>query len=181
VQNQAVNPDLQQVIDQTNDNRATFEAFCRSLLPDELQAVIPGLTWRVQDYIAHLATIDIFVADWFEHHAAGKRWRPTLDDGSPFNIDTWNEARIQERRDASVEELLVEAAVHRARLWAAVRGWGEEQLAATFNFRGREITHLRYLQLWTAHDPAHTLDMLRGLPPERRDGAMDAWLKRHGM
>jgi hypothetical protein len=135
----------------------------------------------VQDYIAHLATIDIFVADWFEHHAAGERWRPTLEDGSPFNIDTWNEARIQERHDATVEDLLEEAGKHRKRLWAAVKSFTEDQLEARFNFRGHDITHLRYLQLWTAHDPAHSLDMLRGLPPARRDASMDAWLKRHGM
>ena len=163
------------------DERATFEAFCRSLSWDELQTVIPGLTWRVQDYIAHLATIDIFVADWFEHHAAGKPWRPRLEDGSPFNIDAWNEARVQERRDATVEDLLGEAARHRERLWAAVEGFSEAHLTAPFNFRGQDITHLRYLQLWTAHDPAHTLDMLGGLPPERRDTDMDAWLAKHGM
>jgi len=173
--------EVQEVIDRADQNRATFEAFCRSLSAEELATVIPGLTWRVQDYIAHLATIDIYVADWFEHHAARKRWRPTLEDGSPFDIDRWNESRIQERRAATVEDLLAEAARHRERLWAAVRSLTEEHLAAQFNFRGREITYLRYLQLWTAHDPAHTLDMLRGLPPGRRDGELDGWLSRHGM
>jgi hypothetical protein len=176
-----MDPELQQVIEQTNDNRATYEAFCRSLSQGELETVIPGLASRVQDYVAHLGTIDIYVADWFEHHASGTRWRPTLEDGSPFNIDTWNDARIQERRELSVEDLLGEAARHRERLWAAVTSFTGEQLAAQFNFRGRDISYLRYLQLWTAHDPAHTLDMLRGLPAERRDGEIDGWLRRHGM
>jgi hypothetical protein len=171
--------ELEPVVQEANANRETYEAFCQSLSPAELGTVIPGLTWTVQDYIAHLATIDIYVAEWFEHTADGTRWRPTGEDGGPFNIDTWNERRIEERRAASVQDLLGEAARHRERLWAAVDRFTEEQLATKFNFRGAEITFLRYLQLWTAHDPAHTVDMLRGLPPERRDAAMDAWLSKY--
>ena len=80
-----------------------------------------------------------------------------------------------------LQALLGEAAGHRERLWAAVDRFTEEQLGAKFNFRGTDITFLRYLQLWTAHDPAHSVDMLRGLPPERRDAAMDAWLSKYRM
>lgn len=168
---------LEPVVKETNENRATFEAFCISLKPEELTASIPGTTWRVKDYIAHLATIDLFVADWFEHQADGKPWRPTGDGGGAFNIDTWNEARIQERLDATVPELLAEAAGLRARLWAAVDRFSPEVLAAEFDFRGHNITFLRYMELWVAHDPAHTADMLPGIP-ERR-GEVEGWLGRY--
>ena len=170
---------VEPVVQEANENRARFEAFCRSLTHEELNTVIPGLTWRVQDYIAHLATIDSYVAQWFEHLAAGTRWRPTLDDGSPFDIDAWNEARIVERRDATVEDLLSEAATHRDRLWAAVDSFTPQVLESQFNFRGREITHLRYLQLWVAHDPAHSADMLRGLPSRRDDAELAQWLEKY--
>jgi hypothetical protein len=142
--------------------------------------MVPGSPWRVKDYIAHLASIDIFVGDWFEHTADGKPWRPTMGDadGSPFNIDTWNGARIDERYDASVDELFVEAAELRARLWATVDRFTPEVLAQQFNFRGTDITFLRYLQLWVAHDPAHSADMLRAIP-EAKDERVAAWLAKY--
>lgn len=166
---------VQAVIEKANANRATYEAFCRSLSEAELVAPVPDTPWRVRDYIAHLASIDIYVADWFEHVNRSERFRTANQDGTPFNIDVWNQARVNERAEAGVEELLAEAAQHRARLWRAVESMPEEVLAASFNFRGSETSYLRYLQLWTAHDPAHTLDMLRGLPPERRI-PVDSWL-----
>lgn len=129
----------------------------------------------MKGYIAHLASIDIWVGDWFEHQADGRRWRPTMDDGSPFDIDAWNEARVVERQDASVDDLLAEAAVHRARLWSAADRFTPEVLDKSFNFRGHEITFLRYLQLWAGHDPAHSADMLRALPVRQRDPALKAW------
>jgi len=172
---------LDAVIREANENRETFERLCRSLSPEELRTPIPGLSWRVKDYIAHLASIDIYVGEWFEHEAEGKRWRPNAPDGGPFNIDTWNESRIGERRDATLDQLFAEAARHRTRLWEAVASFSDEVLDRQFNFRGRDVSFLRYLQMWTAHDPAHYADMLRGLPPERRDEATSAWLGRYGL
>lgn len=172
---------VEPVVQEANENRSFYEAFCRSLSTEDLESPIPDTHWRVQDYIAHLATIDIYVAEWFEHTADGTRLNFTNDDGSPFNIDTWNEARIVERQAASLDDLFGEAARHRERLWNAVDRFSPAVLDAQFNFRGTDITFLRYLQLWVAHDPAHSLDMLRGLPAERRDDAVDAWLKKYRM
>ena len=171
--------EVEPIVREADANRATYEAFCRSLSDGELETVIPGMTWRVKDYLAHLASIDIYVSEWFEHQADGKRWRPTLEDGAPFNIDVWNEARIVERRDASVEELITEAATHRARLWAAVDRFSPEVLATTFPFHGNDTTFLRYLQLWVAHDPAHTADMLKGLPGRRDETDLREWMGKY--
>ena len=171
--------DVEPVVREADENRATYEAFCRSLSNDELETVIPGMTWRVKDYLAHLASIDIYVSEWFEHQADGTRWRPTLEGGAPFDIDVWNEARIVERRVAGVEDLIAEAATHRARLWAAVDRFSPEVLATQFNFRGTDITFLRYLQLWVAHDPAHAADMLKGLPARRDDAELRAWMGKY--
>lgn len=176
-----MNPQLDAVVKETNENRARFEALCRSLSTEQLERVIPGDTWRTKDYIAHLASIDLYVGDWFEHQADGAPWRPRGDDGGPFNIDTWNERRIEERRDASVEDLLDEAADLRTRLWAAVDRFSPDVLAARFTFRDREISFLRYLQLWAGHDPAHTADMLRALPELGKDADMRDWLGRYGL
>lgn len=171
-----MDPRLEPVIDEANKNRAFFEAFCRSLTPPQLTAVVPGSHWRTKDYVAHLCSIDLYVGEWFEHTADGRRWQPRdSKDGSPFSIDTWNDARITERYDASVEDLLTEAAALRARLWATVDRFTAAILERPFNFRGTAITFLRYLQLWTAHDPAHSADILQAIP-ERRDQAVADWL-----
>ncbi|HMO53164.1 MAG TPA: hypothetical protein PJ994_01545, partial [Tepidiformaceae bacterium] len=120
---------------------------------------------------------DIYVGDWFEHVADGRRWHSNnSEDGSPFNIDTWNEARINERRDASVDELFAEAAELREKLWSAVERFTPEVLASEFDFRGTMTSYQRYLELWTLHDPAHSLDMLRGLPELKEDPDLRQWI-----
>jgi hypothetical protein len=171
-----VNKSLDHVVEETDRNRAQFEAFCRGLSPEELQRDVPGSTWLVRDFIAHLATIDTWVNDWFDHVADGRTWRPRGDDGGPFNIDTWNESRVQERRERSVEDLLTEAAANRAVLWATVERFSDEVLAQEFDFRGHNITFQRYLELWAGHDPAHSADMLRALPEQLKDPVIAAWV-----
>jgi hypothetical protein len=166
---------VEPVVATTNAHRATFEAFCRSLSPAELDRDVPGSTWLVRDFIAHLATIDLYVTEWFEHLADGTRWRPRADDGGPFNIDTWNEGHVQQRRTMGVDSLLAEAAGYREKLWAAVDRFTPEVLEARFDFRGHDITHLRYLELWAGHDPAHSADMLRALPEQADNAEIMAW------
>jgi hypothetical protein len=158
-----MDPQLDTVIAATNANRTKFEAFCRSLTPEQLARPVPGTAWQVKDYIAHLATIDIWVGDWFAHLADGRPWRPRGEGGQPFNIDTWNEARIQERKGSTVEELIAEAAREREKLWSVVDRFTPALLATPFDFRGATVTYLRYLELWSGHDPAHAADMRRAL------------------
>jgi hypothetical protein len=168
---------LQPVVTKANANRAFFERWVRSLTPTQLETVVPGGTWRTKDYVAHLATIDIYVGEWFEHVADGKRWHPNnSEDGSPFNIDTWNEEQTSKRRDNSVDELFAEAAQLRERLWAAVDRFTPEILATEFDFRGTMTSYQRYLELWTLHDPAHSFDMLRGLPEQKENPELREWL-----
>ncbi len=168
---------LEPVVRKAHENRVFFERWVRSLSAEQLDTVIPGGTWRPKDYVAHLATIDIYVGEWFEHVADGRRWHPNnSEDGSPFNIDTWNEARITERRDASIDDLFVEASELRGKLLAAVDRFTPEILATSFDFRGNPTSYQRYLELWTLHDPAHSFDMLRGMPELKGDPELRAWL-----
>lgn len=169
-------PAVQPVVRDADEHRLKFEAFCRSLSPAQLEALVPGSHWRVKDYIAHLATIDIWVGEWFEHMADCIPWQPRGENGAPFNIDDWNEARIRERYDAGVEDLLGEAAGHRERLWSIVDRFTPDVLEERFVFRGKEITFLRYLQLWIAHDPAHSAEIVAAAP-EALDGEFRAWLE----
>lgn len=169
---------LEPVLAKANENREFFERWVRSLTPAQLDAVGPDTHWRAKDYVAHLASIDVYVSEWFEHVADGKRWRPNdSEDGSPFNIDTWNEERIVERRDASLDDLFREAAQTRERLLAAVDRFTPEILASAFDFRGQAgASYQRYLELWTLHDPAHAFDMLKGIPERKDDEELRSWI-----
>ena len=171
---------VQAVMRDAAAHREQFAAFSRSLADEQLQAPIAGATWVAKDYIAHLATIDIWVNEWFEHQADGRPWRPTGEGGEAFSIDTWNEARIDERRNATIGELLAEAAEHRARLTRTVDRFAPAVLDASFEFHNQTITFLRYLQLWTAHDPAHATDMLKAMPGFSPNAAASDWLTRAG-
>lgn len=171
-----MDPQLETVYELTNENRRRFEAFSRSLSEEELAFPVPRATWRVKDYIAHLATIDIWVGDWFEHEADGRAWRPQGDDGATFNIDAWNEKEVVQRREATVDELLLEGARHRERLWATVDRFTPEVLERRFDFRGHNITFGRYLQLWASHDPAHASEMCRAIPRALEDPSVASWV-----
>ena len=168
---------LTAIIGSADRNRAQFERFCRSLSEEQLHRPIPERHWRVKDYIAHLATIDIWVGgEWFEGMASGTPFIPRGDDGSPFDIDRWNGARVNERHDASLDALFAEAAQTRAALYSTFPRFSEETLASRFVFRKKEISFLEYLEAWTLHDPAHATDMLKGLPEKRADSQVRAWL-----
>ena len=168
---------LTAVIDSADRNRTQFEQFCRLLSEEQLNRPIPESHWRVKDYISHLASIDIWVGgEWFESMASGAPWVPLSEDGSPFNIDERNDARVNERRDASLDELFAEAAQTRAALYSTFPRFNEETLASRLVFRGKEISFIEYLEAWTLHDPAHSVDMLKALPEKQADPQVRAWL-----
>ena len=64
------------IVDEQARHRAAFEAFCRSLTPDELATQVPGAPWTVHGYIAHLATIDSLVAPFLAPLVACDRRTP---------------------------------------------------------------------------------------------------------
>ena len=163
------------VVAEADQNRTTFAAFCRSLTGDELARPVPEAAWAVKDYIAHLATIDTWVGDWFAHLADGRPFRPAGDNGAPFSIDAWNEREVVARRALSVDELLDEAAAGRGALWTTVERFTPPVLEQMMDFHGNRISFLRYLQLWAGHDPAHARDMSRALPERAGDEALMSW------
>jgi hypothetical protein len=171
-----VNPKLDQVVADTVSHREKFERFCRSLSKEEAERPIPGSHWRVKEYIAHLATIDIWVGQWFDALADGREFRFRNADGTPFNIDTWNDEQVDPRRDATMDELLAEAAVHRAELFATWERFSDDTLAWRFDFHQRNISFLTYLRAWTLHDPAHVHDSLPALPERAAEPWVAEWM-----
>ena len=143
---------------------------------------MPGAPWTVHGYIAHLATIDSLVAPFMAPLVAITDIpRPEVPPPAPFDIDEWNEAIVPQRADASLDELLAEAARHRTEYVRVLSALTDTQLEMMIPFGGdRKVIDLPPTQvrledlLWAIalHDPNHTQDILRAIPhrePDVRD------------
>jgi len=172
------------LIEEMADHRERFEGFCRSLSTDELATVVPDAPWTVHAYIAHLGTIDGLLCRFFGPFV-GVTDIPPLDvpPPAPFDIDEWNEAIVAKRAEASVDDLLTEAAAHRANYVRILTALPETQLDAMIPFGGdRKVIDLPATTvrledlLWSIalHDPNHTRDLLRALP--HREPELREWL-----
>jgi uncharacterized damage-inducible protein DinB len=180
-----MNPRVQLILDELFRHRHQFEAFCRALGDDELAAPIPASTWTVKDYIAHLATIDGLIAHNFQA-VAGVSDVPPIDipAAQPFDIDDWNEAAIAARKPASIEQLLAEAAAHRADLVRVFAAVDDARLDMQIPFGSRRASGLPDAPvklrevMWAiaVHDPNHTQDILRALPGRAETPFVAEWL-----
>ena len=174
-------PDVKRVLTELDSHRVKFEAFCRSLTPDELDDPVANSTWFVRDFIAHLATIDGPVMRMFEGVHSGNSKGFTGEDGRGINIDAWNEEQVVPRRAFSLEDVLGEAAVSRDAIRRVMRTFTNVDLAYEFRFGGdskrpaSQVTLKNYLRGWCKHDPMHVVDMLRGLPG-RDTPEIHAWV-----
>ena len=179
-----MNERIATLVDEMADHRERFEAFCRSLSAEELATHVPDAPWTVQAYIAHLGTIDALLCRFFGPFV-GITDIPPLDvlPPTPFDIDEWNEAIVAKRADASVDDLLAEAAVHRANYVRILQAIPDPQLDAMIPFGGdRKVIDLPATtvrledMLWSIalHDPRHAADMLRALP--QREPDLREWL-----
>ncbi len=170
----------EKVIEQIIENRKTFEQFCYSLSEEQLNRPAPESTWLVRDFAAHLATLDPIMEQMFTATAAGGKL-PDEADGSPFDVDKFNDALVAERRDWPLSRVFEEGAANRAALIAALREITDEQTQLMMYFGGDSkrlggnIPFGMFLSGWAWHDPIHAYDMLRGLPELKDDPALVAW------
>lgn len=172
-------------IDELARHRAQFEHLCRSLSANELATRIPGSHWTVKDYIAHLCTIDALIAAGFGPIVGLSAPPPEVPLPQPFDIDDWNDLAVQSRSDANIEQLLAEAAQHRANMVAAFERMTDEDLDRVIPYGGdRKSLNLPPTQvrfgglLWgiAVHDPTHTRDILRALPARAQEPWVEEWL-----
>jgi hypothetical protein len=155
------------------------------LTPPELHTPIPGSHWTVKDYIAHLCTIDGLIVPGFAAQVGQQAPLPDVPFPNPFDIDEWNESAVRAREDASIDDLLAEAAVHRERLVSAIAGFTDEHLDRIIDYGGdRKSLNLPKSKvrfgglLWgiAIHDPTHTRDILRALPRRADEPWIAEWV-----
>jgi hypothetical protein len=175
---------VDRVIQTMKDERVRFEAFCRSLTDEEQNRMVPpDNKWSVKDFAAHLGTLDTEMVRWFDGVAAGKMDQPALgDDGTPFNVDNWNDKIVATRHDWSLDQIFEEAASNRVKLLESLSKLTEEQVNAVAHFAGdnkrppADIPLKLFLLGLARHDAIHVADMLKALPERANDPEVKAWL-----
>ena len=176
-------PRVKAIVDSLAKDRGRLDRFVRSLTEEELARTVPGGTWTVKDFVAHVATLDVAYLGWFIALAGDPD--PGNHRGSPgFDVDHFNEGAVAERRGRSVGDILVEAARLRARLISEMERFSDEQLDSTIRFGGDrkrppvDLPLGQFLGGWSRHDAIHVADMLKALPERRNDPETLAWLGR---
>jgi hypothetical protein len=174
------------ILDEFDRHRAQFEHLCRDLSEAELATEIPGAPWSVRDYVAHLCTIDGLISPRFAAMVGMEPPPgPATPVPNPFDIDEWNEAAVRNCKGRDIEDLLAEAAIHRAHLAAAIARMTDDDLDRIIPYGGDrkalnlEPTPVRFGGLlWgiAIHDPTHTRDILRALPGRAEQSWIREWL-----
>lgn len=175
---------IEKVVSTIKNERVRFEAFCRSLTTEELERMVPpDDKWSVKDFAAHLGTLDIEMIRWLDGVAAGIPDQPIRNaDGTPFNIDNWNDRVVAERHNWTLDQIFDEAAANRAKLIASLQKLSEENVEAITRFGGdnkrspADIPLKLFLLGWARHDAIHVADMLKALPERADDPAIREWL-----
>jgi hypothetical protein len=171
------------MIDAMKSHRQRLEAFARSLSDEELERPVPDSDWRVKDFLIHLLSFDPEMVRWLERVRAGDTSVPkTTSDGEPYNIDTWNNAQVAERRDWPLERILEEGVEGRKQFEATLRTMEDEHIEQVVDFPGDNKRDPAKVQLKLflgglgRHDPVHVADIMKALPERSEDPELRAWL-----
>jgi Mycothiol maleylpyruvate isomerase N-terminal domain len=174
---------IEDVIDAILENRTRFKEFCYSLTDEQVTRPVPGTTWIVRDFAAHLDTLDTALLRWFDGAATGDSFDAGVDEtGAPFDVDAFNDAQVEARRDWPLQRIFAEADSNRERLIAAMRRLTDEQVERPMHFSGdskrpaADLPLKLFLAGWAQHDPIHVADMLKALPELADDPEIKRWL-----
>jgi len=177
-------PSAQSVIDGLRANRAKFEEFCNSLSDAELETLVPpDNAWTVKDFIIHLVAFDDLTTEWVENVMAGDLAGPKANpDGSKFDIDEWNQQRLEQCRAQPLEAVIETWRPERERFLATLGKLSEEQMTQSVFFPGDnkrdggQVPFGLFLHGLVRHDPIHVADILKGLPERAQDPELAAWI-----
>ncbi len=179
----AASQTIERVIEAIRENRRRFEAFCYSLTEEQLMRPVPGSTWVVRDFAAHLDTLDTALLRWFRGVTAGGSVDAGVDGtGAPFDVDAFNDAQVAERRAWPLERIFAEAEANRALLIESMLPLTDEQIDQPMHFAGDakrgpgDLPLKHFLMGWAQHDPIHVADMIKALPELADDPEIKRWL-----
>ena len=171
------------IIGSIREQREKFERFCLSLSEEELARPVPDSAWVVKDFVSHLGTLDPELARSFEAAASGRPEDAGRNaDGTPFDLDGFNDAQVAERRDWPLERILEEASGNRAALIETLKRLSDEDISRVMHFQGdakrspAQLPLKVFLMGWSLHDPIHVADMLKALPERADDPELAAWV-----
>lgn len=174
---------VQHAADTMLKHRQQFEEFCRSLSEEELNRPVPNSDWTVKDFIIHLSQFDEEVTRWMAALKDGRIEAPGRnDDGSTFDVDAYNNARIAERHSWPLDRILAEGEANRAKLAAEMEELEDAHIDQTVHFPGdnkrpsADVQFKLFLTGLARHDPIHVADMLKALPERAVDPAIAAWM-----
>jgi hypothetical protein len=143
---------------------------------------VPSSAWQVKDFVSHLATLDTVLTEQLRSLAAGKPEALQNVDGSPFDVDKWNNAAVEQRNAWTLDQMLMEASRNRAAFLEALSRLTDEQIDQTMHFAGdnkrdpADIPFKLFLSGLARHDPIHVADMVKALPERADDPEIKAWL-----
>jgi mycothiol maleylpyruvate isomerase-like protein len=174
---------IERLTQQFRINRTRFQAFCMSLSDEELERPVPNSTYRVKDFATHLGTLDPQLVRWFDAVREGKTDQPSESpDGSPFDVDQFNDRVVAERRDWSLDQIFDEAESNRKAMLEALQKLDDEKIDQVVHFNGdnkrgpADVQFKLFLSGLARHDPIHVADMLKALPDRAKDPELQAWL-----
>jgi uncharacterized damage-inducible protein DinB len=174
---------VQHAADTMQKHRQQFDEFCRSLTEEELDRPVPDSTWTVKDFIIHLAQFDEEVTRWMEALKSGHVEEPGRNpDGTTFDVDAYNNARIDERHDWPLDRILADGDENRAKLAVVMEELEDAHIEQTVHFPGdnkrpsANVQFKLFLVGLARHDPIHVADMLKALPERAADPAITAWM-----
>jgi len=84
-------PRVRALVDSLVGERARLERFARSLTEEELTRAVPGSSWTVKDFIAHLSMLDAAYIGWFVS-LAGDPGHGNHRGSPGFDVDRFNES-----------------------------------------------------------------------------------------
>jgi Mycothiol maleylpyruvate isomerase N-terminal domain len=177
-------PSVVPVIETMQKNRERFVEFCRSLSEEELsRPVPPDNKWTVKDFIIHLATFEDLTTDWVEALVAGNATAPSqMEDGSKFDIDVWNNQRVAEWHDRSLDDILAQSVPDREHFVAALEKLTDEHTSTQIDFPGdnkrdpASVPFGLFLHGLARHDPVHVADIVKALPERANDPDIQEWI-----
>ncbi len=176
-------PAVQLAADTMLKHRQQFEEFCRALSEEELDRPVPNSDWTVKDFIIHLSQFDEEVTRWMVALKDGRIEAPGRnEDGSTFDVDAYNNARIAERHDWPLDRILAEGAQNRAKLAEVMEELEDAHIEQTVQFPGdnkrdpAQVQFKLFLMGLARHDPVHVADMVKALPERAADPAIAAWI-----